>query len=61
MLQDKQAKEEEGKEDNRPGQKRGQLAALAVVALPQALPEALTGVSLIPRIIYTKINAGEVY
>jgi len=49
MLQDKQAKEEERKggqqaELNRP--KRGaRLVALAIVASPQALPEALAGFS----------------
>jgi hypothetical protein len=48
MLQDKRAKEEEVKggqqaELNRP--ERGQLVALAIAALPQALPEAPAGVS----------------
>jgi hypothetical protein len=49
MIQDKQAEEAEENEGDRPGQisqKRGQLVALAVVASPQASPEAPAGFSL---------------
>jgi hypothetical protein len=48
MLQDEQAEEEEGNEgdsSSQINQKMGQLVALAVVASPQASPEALTGFS----------------